>query len=222
MDMLMNTGILRNILEHGKSYVLENLGTAMGQISTGALLGILLVGTLNCFLGYRLMKLWLFLVGAAAGAAAGFFLGLQFTESPALAAVIAAAAALVCGGLSYWIYQAGVFLFCFVGGTLAFSFLFRPGTSLFFFLCMLLGAALGVAGVKFVRPVVILQTSVSGGMMMGSAVIGYLQKDSLAAAAALGGLLAAAGFLVQWFVTGKKRRRPEETEDTEAENEDED
>lgn len=214
MDYLLNTELAQQFLGYGRDYLLGQLGAALGAIDTTTLIILLLLGGCSCFLGYRLMKLWLFLIGGAAGCVLGYLLGMQFTESRTLAVVIAVIAAAACGGLSYWIYQAGVFLLCFIGGTLGFSFLLRPTTSLFFFGCMLLGAAIGVAGVKFVKPIVILVTSAAGGVAMGSAIAGYMGMNGFTPGLLLGGILALAGFLVQWL-TSPKDRRKEEDEDGE-------
>lgn len=213
MEFLMNTDIVQRMMGYGRDYLLENLGAALGSIDTPVLVILLLVGGCTCFLGYRLMKIWLFLIGAAAGCVGGYLLGMRFTESQTLAIVIAVAAAAICGGLSYWIYQAGVFLLCFIGGTLAFSFLLRPTTSLFFFGCMLLGAAIGVAGVKFVKPIVILVTSLGGGLVMGSAIAGYMGMNGFTPGILIGCVLAAAGFLIQWLTSPKKNRKEEEEEE---------
>lgn len=217
MELIKNTGILKMIKEYERACLGENPGAAIGKIGTMALVMILIIGVCNCFFGYRLMKLWLLLLGVLLGGTLGYVLSQGFTENRLLSTVIAVAAAAVCGGLSFWIYQAGVFLLCCIGGTLVFSFLFRPTTSLFFFICILLGVAIGFAGVKFVKPIVICVTSILGGLTMSAVIVRLMGLKEIYPGIFLGIILAAVGFAFQWLTNRTKRGEEEEVQERKEE-----
>lgn len=67
---------------------------------------------LNCFMGYRLRKVWGcilgILIGGGAGAAAGYFL----LQDKMMAILCAAGGALILGLLAWLLYKFGIFFMC--------------------------------------------------------------------------------------------------------------
>ena len=152
---------------------------------------------LNCFLGYRLVKLWSALCGFAVGWVAAFAVA-----NAGVSAVIGIAAGLLLGGIAFFIYKAGVFVLC---------------VFLVFFLCvglipiqwlaivlgLALGIAVGVLAMKFMREVLIFTTAISGGMNAANALLPVFGLQNAAAALIVGLALAVLGIVVQWKTTAK-------------------
>ena len=79
--------------------------------SKGTAFLAVIAGILLCFLGYRLLKLSLGLIGFIAGAYAGWQMGLVWFHADSLWALVCALiAGLVGMGLCFWLYFLGVFL----------------------------------------------------------------------------------------------------------------
>lgn len=183
------------------SYLLAGLG--------GAVLAIIaLVALLQCFFGFKLMRLWfaicgLFL-GALAGAAIFFLLDMG---QPGIGAFMALVGAILGAILLYRVYLIGVFL---SNGTLAFLvFLLMLGTEQWAIgISLVCAIIVGVAAVKFVRVWVILCTSLAGGILAGRCVILMLEIHNTGLALLLGGVIAVLGFLFQWKTTAKLKPAP--------------
>ena len=125
---------------------------------------ILVFGVLNCILGYRLLRFWMmlggFLVGGGLALVVVHTMGIQEKSTMLIAAL---AAGVVFAVIAFLIYKAGVFILAagigsrFGGGT----------SSAVFFACILIGVALGSMAVKYCREVLIVATSLIGGIMAG-------------------------------------------------------
>lgn len=206
LELLMGVGRIAGNLGHIQEMAKAAMANEFVQIV------LLAFGLCNCFLGYRLMRFWFFLFGAALGGGLGYGLGISFLDDSNLALGTMVAGAVILGALAFFIYQAGIFLFCSVVGAAILTFVFRPNTSFLFFLCLLAGGVVGFLAVKFVRPIVIVTTSVQGGMSAGAALAGLLSWGKYPGIA-LGAGIALCGILVQWATTkGKKsvHREPKE------------
>ncbi|MGI6071127.1 MAG: DUF4203 domain-containing protein [Blautia sp.] len=191
-----------------------NIGQMAGDVenmSTAALIAALVLGICNCFLGYRLMKLWFFVFGGLLGGVIGYGIGDAAFDSQTAALIVMAVGVILLGSLAFAITKAGVFVLCAVIGTVVLSYLFQPTTSFWFFLCLLAGIGVGVVGVKFVKPMVILTTSVRGGLLAGGAVVQLAGMSEGSLGMWLGYGAAAAGVTVQWL-TSRKREKKEDND----------
>ena len=149
---------------------------------------------LNCFLGYRLVKLWSALCGFAVGWVAAFAVSMHFLANAGVSAVIGIAAGLLLGGIAFFLYKAGVFFLC-VG--------LIPIQWLAIVLGLALGIAVGVLAMKFMREVLIFTTAISGGMNAANALLPVFGLQNAAAALIVGLALAVLGIVVQWKTTAK-------------------
>lgn len=192
---------------------------SMDTVSTMMIVifGIFMVfGIMNCVLGYRLLRFWVMLFGFAAGAFAGLFAARSMgTEDRMiyLAAMVVGGIAL--GIIAFFVYKFGIFVLgAGLGMTLS-VYILHPTTSAVFFLCILIGAAMGTLGVRFAREVIIVGTSLLGGMIAGYSLtkIGGLAEFPYALGLSAG--FAVLGLIIQ-FATN---RRPDEEEEDEEEDE---
>ena len=175
---------------------------------------ILVFGILNCILGYRLVRFWMMLAGFAGGAMLGYLAagaaGIQ-DEKTALAAAILAGAAIA--ALSFLVYRAGLFL---AGATLAATIaviLIHPRTSAVFFLCLLIGFGFGILILRFTREVLIVITSLFGGIVSGLSLAKLLKMPGWTYGLLFSALFVIFSLIIQ-FLTNKPERG-EETDWTE-------
>lgn len=180
---------------------LEAVMTGAGQV----LLAFSVVfALLNCFFGYKLIKVWAAIAGFLLGWVIGFFAALYFLENVGACALIGVVAGVLCGLAAFFVYRVGVFLFCFFQGlSLCLALIPSwPGAVV----GLIVGIALGVLAMKFLREVLILSSAVGGGMNASTglfSLFGYLGNPLLMWV--VGIALAAAGAFVQWKTTGEKK-----------------
>lgn len=129
--------------------------------------GSLILGILQCFFGFRLLRFWISVTGFLLGLYLGRTISSDFISEPQYAPWLIGA---VCGFLlcffAYRIYLSGVFIFC---GLLAASVIgmipFPEGHAWKVVLYILMAAGFvlaGVLAVKFSRPAVIFITAGAG------------------------------------------------------------
>ena len=176
---------------------------------------LLVFGAINCILGYRLLRFWMMLCGFIIGAGIGF--GVAFstgvTEKYMYAAFMVGAGVLL-AVIVFMSYKIGIFILGAGIGIGLGIYVFHPTTSLVFFFCLLLGVGLGVLAMKWVREVLIIGTSLIGGVMAGfsAAKLGGLSDIPYGAGLSLG--FALLGMLIQ-FATNRRRETDEDEYDEE-------
>lgn len=184
---------------------------------------ILIFGVMNCILGYRLLRFWMMLGGFFLGAALGFFgaYTLEVQEKYLYLGIMAGAGVLF-AVIAFLIYKAGIFMLgAGIGWTLS-IYVIHPTTSAVFFGCILIGVVLGSLAVKYCREVLIVATSVIGGVMAGLSLsrIGGLPEIPYGIGMSLG--FALLGVLIQFAINKPEEDEDDEEDETEQpENEDE-
>ena len=177
-------------------------------------LGAVLLGLLECFSGYRLLRFWIAFSGFVTGLIAGYLVSsilLTQTEGQEhIPVIIGLAAGLLCAFLAHRVYLAGVFLFC---GLMAFSALSSyafpegRGWDIFGFAARVAAFLIvGYIGMKFARPAVILISAFAGSSSSVRALPAFvpaLQSDE-ELQLLIFVLLAAAGIIVQTLTTRGK------------------
>lgn len=159
---------------------------------------------LNCFLGFRLKKLWATIAGFVLGFVLGFAVSMPFVNNAGISTLIGLAVGLGLGAASFALYKAGVFVLCFFL-TASFCLQVIPID----WLALIVGAALGIfAGVlamKYMRYVTIFTSAVSGGTGAASTLLPLFGCTLEPLIWGAGILLAAGGVAVQLMTTGKRR-----------------
>ena len=176
--------------------------------------GVLCVfGLLNCILGYRILRFWMmifgFLIGAGAGFAATYISGVQ---DKMIIAGAMAGFGIVLAIVSFLVYRAGIFVLGFGIGISLSIYLIHPTSSFSFFLCILIGVGLGALAMRYAKGVIIIGTSVLGGVLAGLSIaqMGGLAQFPYGIGMAVG--IALLGMLIQ-FAINKDRDEEEESED---------
>ena len=129
---------------------------------------ILVFGIVNCILGYRLLRFWMMLFGFMISAGLGLF-GVYHSgaqdKSIYILAMVAAGVALAV--VAFLIFKAGIFIIGAGLGLTISIYLIHPTSSASFFLCLLIGVGIGVVAIRYAKEVIIVGTSLLGGVLAG-------------------------------------------------------
>ena len=162
------------------------------------------------------MMLGGFFVGAALAFVSVYTMGTE-TKSTYMIAVLVTG--IIFAVIAFLIYKAGVFILAAgIGWTLSIYFI-RPTSSAVFFACILIGIALGSLAVKYCREVIIVGTSLCGGIMAGISLAKIGDLADFPYGLGLSAGFAVLGMLIQ-FAINKSHEEDEEEEDEEEEEED--
>lgn len=148
-----------------------------GILNTQILIISIVVGAVLCIFGLRLMRILSavvgILIGAGIGAGVGAVLGL---EGMAMLAVVAGCG-LVMALVSFFLKRVGAFLsvFCYAFGAL--MTVFPIDMKLFLLLAGAIALVLAVLAAVYMEPVVVIVSSIAGGLMAGPAIISLLGMD---------------------------------------------
>ena len=178
------------------------------SVFSNAVLGIgILCALAQCFFGFKLQKLWIAFIGFLIGFGIGAFGSLFFVPSE-YAVTVAVIAGAVCGALAalaaYKLYRLGVFVLCAFNIFLAVSGFFRgPRMWIGILLGILLGLTAGFLTLKFLRPVIICSTAISGGLSVAASVGTMLHWNFPGPLFFIGLAVACGGIFVQFKTTKK-------------------
>lgn len=195
---------------------------SMEQLNQMAMLvfGVIFVfGLLNCILGYRVLRFWMmlfgFVLGAGLGAAAVYMTGMGM-EDKKMYLVAMGITGIVLAVISFLIYRAGIFVIGAGIGLVLSIYLIHPTSSATFFLCILIGVGLGILALRYAREVIIVGTSLLGGVLAGISLakISALQEIPYGVGMSIG--FALLGMLIQFAIN-----RPVDDEEDEEEDDDE-
>ena len=125
--------------------MIENTRTipALTDISMIGFAVLLVLGAINCILGYRLLRFWMMLCGFIIGAGVGF--GVAYSGGVTekyMYAVIMVGIGVVLAVIAFVSYKIGIFILGAGIGIGLGIYIFHPTSSLVFFFCLLLGAGL--------------------------------------------------------------------------------
>lgn len=196
----------------------RNMEVVPGMIM--AVWGVILVfGVMNCILGYRLLRFWMMLGGFMLGASLGF-VGVHTLDVQDKYMYIGAmlAGGVILAVIAFLIYKAGVFMLGAGIGWAVSIYVIHPMTSASFFLCILAGVGLGALGVRYCREVLIVATSLMGGIMAGLSLAKLGNLREFPYGIAMSAAFALLGILIQ-FVINKPQEDEEDNEEDSCEEE---
>ncbi|APC42008.1 TM7S3/TM198-like domain-containing protein [Clostridium estertheticum] len=153
---------------------------------------------LQCFLGYKLFKFWVTVCGFFTFGIMGGVVSNTSSDNAGMAMFIVLLSALLGAFITFKLYKVGIFILCGFMGFLLGYVLTQVVT-----LGIIMALVLGVLSIFFVRPVIIVSTSLSGGLIAGISLAKVLDISSFATSIIIGILFAGFGMVVQ-FATNKK------------------
>ena len=209
------TDILKNILNiAARLHDMQADGTlAMVFFSI-----VLVFGAINCILGYRLLRFWMMIFGFLMGAGAGLF-GVYEAGISSKAAYGAAMliAGVILAVISFAIFKAGIFIIGAGIGLTVTIYVIHPTTSFTFFLCLLTGVGLGLLALRYEREVIIVGTSILGGILSGFATAKLTNMDEIPFGIIFSIGFALVGMLIQFAINRSKYEEEEAEEEEEEE-----
>ncbi len=130
------------------------------------------LAALNCFLGFKLQKLWIVLYGAMLGATLGAAI-LPEETAKWIMICVALVIGVLFGALAFKLYKLGVFLFCLaLASLLVCRFVPLTGWALAG-VCLVAGILLGLLAIRFTRDVLIISTAIQGGFVLADSFCNY-------------------------------------------------
>ena len=189
----------------------QQLTESAGQV---VLAFTLLFAVLQCFFGYRLLKIWIGLIGFLLGFVLGFLISRGLVHGEAyIPALIGIAAGVLLALVAYRIYLIGVFVYCGSVAASAIRSLPLPREegwdTLGIVLCVAAFLVVGFLATKFARPFIIVVTAATGAVRAADALknmsASLTQNTTLVWLIIV--VLAAAGMAVQFCTTRERRKR---------------
>lgn len=194
--------ILKNIMNI--AYRVRDMQIA-GTLSM-VLFGVVLVfGIMNCVLGYRLLRFWMMIFGFLIGAGIGLFAIHQigFGEK-VYYAVGMIGVGLLLALLSFAVFKAGIFIMGAGIGLTITVYIIHPTTSFSFFICLLAGVGLGMLALRYEREVIIVGTSILGGILSGFSTAKLAKMEEIPFGIIFSIGFALVGMLIQFAINKPK------------------
>ena len=211
------TDILKNVLNIATRVHDMQIAGTFSMILFGV---VLVFGLMNCVLGYRLLRFWMMLFGFFMGAGFGVFMASQLGVSDKMVYVAAGVGTgVVLAIISFAVYKAGIYIMgAGIGLTLT-IYVIHPTTSFSFFICLLTGVVLGFLAMRYEREVIIVGTSILGGVLSGFSIAKLAKMDEIPFGIIFSIGCALVGMLIQFAIN--RSRYEDEDEDYDDDEEDE-
>ncbi|MEQ3215689.1 hypothetical protein AAA088_06515 [Hominifimenecus microfluidus] len=168
--------------------------------SSFSIFGMVFLGLalLNCFLGYRLKKLWIGMIGFLLGIAIGAGITSLFSENKTVILAAGLVVGILAALLSFRLYLIGVFFYAALSVYPLIAGLI--GKELWWEIALSVIAAflIGLLAVNFVRPVLIIASAVGGGMQVSQIIMGWIAMENPWGLYGVAAGLALLGMLVQF------------------------
>ena len=168
--------------------------------SSFSIFGMIFLGLalLNCFLGYRLKKLWISMIGFLLGIAIGAGITALFSENKTVILAAGLVVGILVVLLSFRLYLIGVFFYAVLSAYPLIAGLI--GKELWWEIALSVIAALliGLLAVNFVRPALIIVSAVGGGMQVSQIIMGWIAMENPWGLYGVAAGLALLGMLVQF------------------------
>ena len=168
--------------------------------SSFSIFGMVFLGLalLNCFLGYRLKKLWIGMIGFLLGIAIGAGITSLFSENKTVILAAGLVVGILAALLSFRLYLIGVFFYAALSVYPLIAGLI--GKELWWEIALSVIAAflIGLLAVNFVRRVLIIASAVGGVMDVSQIIMGWIAMENPWGVYGVGAGLALLGMLVQF------------------------
>lgn len=187
--------------------VTSRYGNVAEKYTTGIMLAGLLFALLNCFMGYKLRKVWGSILGLVIGAAAGGIAGYYFLHEAKYVVIAGLAGAVALGAFAWVFYKLGIFVLCAgLVYALANSFFSAP-TDTGRIICIAIGIFAATMAIGYEEYVIIGITGICGGLGAIRILFSMTGRDGGAGTWLLGLILAFLGIAVQAAPLLRKREK---------------
>jgi len=165
-----------------------------------AVAGIVL-GALNCYLGYKIFKILLAIIGFIAGSVIGGFAVSYATGNTSMGVAVGLGIGIVIAILSVALSHIGVFIFV---GFLSFAtcYLLSSGDMT---VSLVIGAVMGIIGAILTRHLIIISTAFSGGVSISRGICELTDIDNTSIYILLAAFFIITGLIVQYKTNTVKK-----------------
>ncbi|MGN1167877.1 MAG: hypothetical protein ACI4S2_15770 [Lachnospiraceae bacterium] len=176
-----------------------------GKIGQTSMIILIVIGLLLCFLGLKVMKALVTLVGFCVGAGIGVGIGQTAGFSGLTNILVIFGCAIVLAAISYFVYRLGIFITAFIIiSAVAFT-IIDLNMNLQILIALGVALVLAILSMIFMEPAVILLTALSGGLFAGSSIVQLTGlSDSMIIKYGIGLILAVIGAMVQFMMHSRK------------------
>lgn len=187
-----------------------NSDTVNQVVSENMMIALIVTTVIGIFLsmfGLKLIRLWSALLGLVAGAGIGF----AVTELAGLEPMIVVGATIgggiVLAFLAGFFYRFGIFLLTLLTGTYIAILFVNPQDWIFLGVCLAIGLVIALLALKFVEPIMIVVTSILGGVLAGDAIATLAEFDNPIFRYGIMVLVAIVGGIIQFTLESGKRKK---------------
>jgi len=187
-----------------------NSDTVNQVVSENMMIALIVTTVIGIFLsmfGLKLIRLWSALLGLVAGAGIGF----AVTELAGLEPMIVVGATIgggiVLAFLAGFFYRFGIFLLALLTGTYIAILFVNPQDWIFLGVCLAIGLVIALLALKFVEPIMIVVTSILGGVLAGDAIATLAELDNPIFRYGIMILVAIVGGIIQFTLESGKRKK---------------
>lgn len=187
-----------------------NSDTVNQVVSENLMIALIVTTVIGIFLsmfGLKLIRLWSALLGLVAGAGIGF----AVTELAGLEPMIVVGATIgggiVLAFLAGFFYRFGIFLMALLTGTYIAILFVNPQDWIFLGVCLAIGLVIALLALKFVEPIMIVVTSILGGVLAGDAIATLAEFDNPIFRYGIMVLVAIVGGIIQFTLESGKRKK---------------
>lgn len=189
-----------------------------------AAIPVLIIALINCFLGHKVFKILVGLAGIFIGAFLGVGIVMGFSmlttkQMPAVSLMVIAAiiGAVIIGFGSFRLYKGGAFCMGFITGMILGVVVMKLMNKDEYIIAGVIGGLLmGLLAIDLYRHIVILLTSINGGMVSAACLAIILKKDDPLFILKLGIVLSVLGIIVQYILLFLSRKNADDDEDEES------
>lgn len=199
--------IADQVYQYLKSVNSDTVNQVVSENMMIALIVTTVIGIFLSMFGLKLIRLWSALLGLVAGAGIGF----AVTELAGLEPMIVVGAT-IGGGIvlaffAGFFYRFGIFLLALLTGTYIAILFVNPQDWIFLGVCLAIGLVIALLALKFVEPIMIVVTSILGGVLAGDAIATLAELDNPIFGYGIMVLVAIVGGIIQFTLESGKRKK---------------
>ena len=199
--------IADQVYQYLKSVNSDTVNQVVSENMMIALIVTTVIGIFLSMFGLKLIRLWSALLGLVAGAGIGF----AVTELAGLEPMIVVGATIgggiVLAFLAGFFYRFGIFLLALLTGTYIAILFVNPQDWIFLGVCLAIGLVIALLALKFVEPIMIVVTSILGGVLAGDAIATLAEFDNPIFRYGIMVLVAIVGGIIQFTLESGKRKK---------------
>lgn len=187
-----------------------NSDTVNQVVSENLMIALIVTTVIGIFLsmfGLKLIRLWSALLGLVAGAGIGFTVTELAGLEPMIVVGSTIGGGIVLAFLAGFFYRFGIFLLALLSGTYIAILFVNPQDWIFLGVCLAIGIVIALLALKFVEPIMIVVTSIIGGVLAGDAIATLAELDNPIFRYGLMVLIAIVGGIIQFTLESGKRKK---------------